>query len=271
MIECGGPPNAMHGWDVTVEVRREGNTAGTYDVYYFNPNKKRFRSRAEVARHLDAWWAVAAAGRAGQQQHGSDANRTPRNSFADWIRACHPENGKARNPPSSTAAADDGASDSDVELADRRLYLEDSLHRRLWNGKVARDALGVPVGHVALSHDQQCVLAATLDSTLRLLDKASGQVLCEYAGHENTAFQVGACLSHDDSRVLGGSEDGALHVWGLVDAKPLGRVQCHRAPLVAVSSHPKGDALLTASHDGTCKMWRSGPEGSSGRASDRVI
>lgn len=138
-------------------------------------------------------------------------------------------------------------------------------------GKVARDALGVPVGHVALSHDQQCVLAATLDSTLRLLDKASGQVLCEYAGHENTAFQVGACLSHDDSRVLGGSEDGALHVWGLVDAKPLGRVQCHRAPLVAVSSHPKGDALLTASHDGTCKMWRSGPEGSSGRASDRVI
>ena len=42
----------IDGWDVSVEVRREGNTAGTYDVYYFSPARKRFRSRAEVARSL---------------------------------------------------------------------------------------------------------------------------------------------------------------------------------------------------------------------------
>ena len=34
----------------TVETRKEGDTAGTYDVYYFDPAGKRYRSRAEVAR-----------------------------------------------------------------------------------------------------------------------------------------------------------------------------------------------------------------------------
>ena len=29
VLECGGPPGAMRGWDVTVDVRREGSTAGT--------------------------------------------------------------------------------------------------------------------------------------------------------------------------------------------------------------------------------------------------
>ena len=46
----------------------------------------------------------------------------------------------------------------------------------LRKGSVARDHIGPPVGYVALSSDQNCVLAATLDSTLRLLDKATGQV-----------------------------------------------------------------------------------------------
>ena len=39
-----------HPTQATVETRKEGDTAGTYDVYYFDPAGKRYRSRAEVAR-----------------------------------------------------------------------------------------------------------------------------------------------------------------------------------------------------------------------------
>ena len=39
-----------HPTQATVETRKEGDTAGTYDVYYFDPQGKRYRSRAEVAR-----------------------------------------------------------------------------------------------------------------------------------------------------------------------------------------------------------------------------
>ena len=120
----------------------------------------------------------------------------------------------------------------------------------LRNGNVARDSLGPPIGYVALSSDQNCVLASTLDSTLRLLDKASGQVLCEYRGHSNTSFKLGCCLSNDDSKVLSGSEHGHLHAWDLVEGKQVLRKLCHSGPLVALSCHPKSSAVLTASHDG---------------------
>ncbi len=122
-------------------------------------------------------------------------------------------------------------------------------------GRVTRDSIGVPVTHVAMSHDGQCLLAATLDSTLRLLDRATGGLLCEYRGHTNTAFKLACCLSRDDASVLCGSEDGSLHAWDLVEAKPLAQLQGHAGPLVSVSTHPKLPAMLTASHDGTAKLW----------------
>ena len=125
----------------------------------------------------------------------------------------------------------------------------------LRKGALYRDALGPPVGSVRLSHDGNCVLASTLDATLRLLDKASGQVLCEYRGHANERFKLEARLSRDDSRVLGGSEDGRLHAWDLVRGASLGTLQCHSGPLVSLELHPTSHAILTASHDGTAKMW----------------
>ena len=126
----------------------------------------------------------------------------------------------------------------------------------LRRGEALRDSLGPPVGHVALSNDQNCLLCSTLDSTLRLLDKASGTVLCEYKGHENSAFKMGCTLSTDDSRVLCGSEKGHLHAWDLVEGRQLLKHQAHSGPLVSLSCHPKqANSLLTASHDGTVKLW----------------
>jgi WD40 repeat protein len=38
-----------------------------------------------------------------------------------------------------------------------------------------------PVTSVSLSHDNNCLLVGCLDSTLRLLDRSSGELLGEYA------------------------------------------------------------------------------------------
>ena len=40
------------GWYARTEARKAGNSAGTYDTYFFAPDGKRFRSRAEIARHF---------------------------------------------------------------------------------------------------------------------------------------------------------------------------------------------------------------------------
>ena len=47
----------VDGWYTKTEFRKEGATAGTYDTYFFSPQGKRFRSRAEIAR----WFSLTAA------------------------------------------------------------------------------------------------------------------------------------------------------------------------------------------------------------------
>ena len=50
MILCGGDP-LEDGWRVDMKMRLNGATEGQYDVYYFNPEDVRFRSRAEAVRY----------------------------------------------------------------------------------------------------------------------------------------------------------------------------------------------------------------------------
>ena len=42
------------------------------------------------------------------------------------------------------------------------------------------DHVGHPVTSVTLSKDGQCILASSLDNTVRLLDKETGELLNEY-------------------------------------------------------------------------------------------
>ena len=50
---CGGKRSLLHGWVAYTEYRREGWTAGTYDVYFRSPDGKRFRSKADIARFFN--------------------------------------------------------------------------------------------------------------------------------------------------------------------------------------------------------------------------
>ncbi|KAL1524405.1 hypothetical protein AB1Y20_019300 [Prymnesium parvum] len=55
----GGSASMVDGWYVRTEYRKEGMTKGTYDKYFFTPNGKRFRSKAEIARFFDLAMAPA--------------------------------------------------------------------------------------------------------------------------------------------------------------------------------------------------------------------
>lgn len=47
-------------------------------------------------------------------------------------------------------------------------------------GKMMADHIGQPVTSVTLSKDGQCILVSSLDNTIRLLDKETGELLNEY-------------------------------------------------------------------------------------------
>ena len=172
---------------------------------------------------------------------------------------------RSRNAAPIQVLADGADSVSSVAVSDHEIVTGsiDGCVRAydLRTGRATNDRLAQPVTHVALSHDANCVLASCLDARLRLLDKSSGQLLNEYAGHANSQYKLACSLSHDDALVLCGSEDGSLHVWDLVDAKQLLRLRAHRGAVGMVCCHPTRHDVLTSSHDGTAKLWK--PEAAS--------
>jgi mitogen-activated protein kinase organizer 1 len=123
-------------------------------------------------------------------------------------------------------------------------------------GREMSDNLGQPVNCISISNDGNCVLAGCLDSTLRLLDRTTGELLQVYKGHISKSFKTDCCLTNSDAHVIGGSEDGLVFFWDLVDAKVLSKFRAHDLVVTSVSYHPKEDCMLTSSVDGTIRVWK---------------
>ncbi|XP_067416594.1 WD repeat domain-containing protein 83 isoform X2 [Emydura macquarii macquarii] len=122
-------------------------------------------------------------------------------------------------------------------------------------GELYSDYLGSPVSSVCFSKDGQCTLAASLDSTLRLLDKDTGELLGEYTGHKNTAYKLDCCLSEQDTHVGSCSEDGKVYFWDLVEGSLTLSLPVGKGVVQSLSFHPSEPCLLTAT-EGCVQFWR---------------
>lgn len=136
----------------------------------------------------------------------------------------------------------------------------------LRRGLVLADDFAAPVTCVSLSRDRKCILAGCLPgsasvvssagASLQLVEKSSGARLAAYQGHKHEHYALGSCLTRDDAHVVSGSEDGRALLWELVAQRVVATLRGHSAAVCCVAGHPKNAAtVLTASHDGTCKLW----------------
>ncbi|VDP96271.1 unnamed protein product [Echinostoma caproni] len=65
--------------------------------------------------------------------------------------------------------------------------------------------------------DCQCVLVGTQDSTLRLFDALTGELLNKYFGHVNKTYKMDSVLMNYDAHVASGSEElGLVFIWDFV-------------------------------------------------------
>ncbi|XP_071949972.1 WD repeat domain-containing protein 83-like [Antedon mediterranea] len=127
----------------------------------------------------------------------------------------------------------------------------------LRNGQMHMDCVGKPVTCVNFTKDGQCMLASSLDSTLRLLDKDNGELLGEYTGHKNSEFKVESCLNHTDSHIVSGSEDGRICFWDLVEGTMSSTIADAGDGVVhSVTFHPTEACMLSAAQ-GSFKVWRT--------------
>ncbi|XP_074059595.1 WD repeat domain-containing protein 83 [Macrotis lagotis] len=148
---------------------------------------------------------------------------------------------------------------SSVKLSDHEILAGsvDGYSRRydLRMGELYADYVGSPITCVCFSKDGQCTLISSLDSSLRLLDKDTGELLGEYTGHKNQDYKLDCCLSERDTHVVSASEDGNVYFWDLVEGTLVLTLPVGRGVVQSLAFHPTEPCLLTAS-EGNVQCWR---------------
>ncbi|KRX77626.1 WD repeat domain-containing protein 83, partial [Trichinella sp. T6] len=117
--------------------------------------------------------------------------------------------------------------------------------------------LSESVSSVNFSRDGQCTLISSLDSTVRLLEKDSGQLLAQFTGHKNNEYKMDSCFLSSDRQIISGSEDGKVFCWDLLTGNLL-YILNHPVPFVisSVSAHPTDVCCLTAMR-GNVYYWKA--------------
>lgn len=123
-------------------------------------------------------------------------------------------------------------------------------------GQLLADCIGMPIVSLTVSRDNNCVLTGCLDSVVRLFEKETGELLSKYSGHTNNEHKVECILTNTDAHVVGGSEDGRICIWDLVDEKMVHSLKGHSGTVCSLAFHPTDLTMISASVDGTCKVWK---------------
>ncbi|KAI0315966.1 nuclear mRNA splicing protein [Amylostereum chailletii] len=136
----------------------------------------------------------------------------------------------------------------------------------LRKGELRSDYIGYPVISVVPTQDLTTYLVMTLDGHIRLMDATSGKLLNDFSGHAHTAYRCRAVFGHGEASIISGDEDGRIWAWDLLDTKPLPPnppPKVHHKVVTWTEHHPSdAGEMLTASADGTVKVWRHPASGS---------
>ncbi|KAG7098701.1 hypothetical protein E1B28_000614 [Marasmius oreades] len=128
-------------------------------------------------------------------------------------------------------------------------------------GELRSDYIGSPIAAVVPTQDSQTMLVTSLDSHIRLMDMTNGNMLNDFTGHVNMSYRCRGCFGHGEASVVCGDEKGMVWAWDLLDAKalePNPPPKVHQKVITWTEHHPSDpNEMVTASADGTCKVWRS--------------
>ncbi|KAL4248663.1 WD repeat domain-containing protein MORG1 [Abortiporus biennis] len=131
-------------------------------------------------------------------------------------------------------------------------------------GELRTDYIGFPVTSIVPSQDDQTYLVTTLDSHVRLMDATTGKMLNDFTGQTVTTYRCRSCFGHGEASIMCGDEKGMLWAWDLLDASVLSPNPppvIHDKVITWVEHHPTEDGeLITASADGTVKVWKNTPQ-----------
>lgn len=131
-------------------------------------------------------------------------------------------------------------------------------HVRLYDirvGKMISDFIGSTITYGSLTHDGQCYVLSCSNSTVKLFDKDSGELLNTYTGHESKDYLLENAINAKDSHIISGSATGEIWFWDLISSCSTQKLlHTKNKPVVSIAYHPTEDLLLTACED-EVKLW----------------
>lgn len=126
-------------------------------------------------------------------------------------------------------------------------------------GELYTDYMGDAVTCASFTRDGQCIVVSCADGVVRLMDKDSGELLGEFAGHVANNLCLESSVDTQDTRIISGSADGKLWIWDLVSQKVVARLSGFKPtkhPIVSLSVHPQTNCFL-ATNGPSILMWNT--------------
>jgi len=119
------------------------------------------------------------------------------------------------------------------------------------------------VGHtqqvhsLAFSPDDQSLVSASSDSTVRLWDVHTGACRTTLEGHTDQVFT--AVFHPDGRRLASAGRDRGIWIWDLATGQEVARLQGHTSYVWSLAFSPDGKSLVSGSGDTTVRLWDTAP------------
>ena len=117
---------------------------------------------------------------------------------------------------------------------------------------VPEDASGA-VTEVAFDPSRQVVAAAYDDSSIRLWDVGSGQVLARTVVNGGPTYAI--AFNRQGTELVSGSASGDVRLWNADDLRPVGATMNGGRGVFAVAFSPDGHEIATGGNDRIIRLW----------------